>query len=118
MGDDYSINFLGLDMHWENGLTLEQDTIVHKYVGMVTVNEKCRAAHLLGRSQNLNFQFIVTIELLAILSLKLANSIAPATLVLTLLDFPTFANSHIRIHQVWIQSHIYDLQSILFQPAF
>ena len=29
MSDDYSINFLGLDVHWENGLTLEQDAIVH-----------------------------------------------------------------------------------------
>ena len=108
MSDDYSINFLGLDMHRENGFTPEQDAIVHQYVGMVTVDEKCRAAHLLCRSQNLNFQFIVTIELLVILSLKLANSIAPATMVLTLQDFQAFANSHIRIHQVWIQSHIYD----------
>ena len=61
MSDDYSINFLGLDVHWENGLTLEQDAIVHQYVGMVTVDEKRRAADLLRRSQNLNFQFIVTI---------------------------------------------------------
>jgi hypothetical protein len=67
---------------------------------MVTVDEKCRAADFLCRSQNLNFQFIVTIELSAILSLKLANSIAPATLVLALQDFPAFANSHIHIHQV------------------
>ena len=107
MSDDYSINFLGLDVHWENGLTLEQDAIVHQYVGIVTVDEKCRAAHFLRRSQNLNFQFIVTIELLAILTLKLANSIEPATLVLALQDFLAFVNSHIRIHQVWIQSHIY-----------
>ena len=61
MGDDYSINFLGLDVHWENGLTFEQDAIVHQYVGVVTVDEKRRAADLLRRSQNLNFQFVITI---------------------------------------------------------
>ncbi len=41
VGDDYCINFLGLDMHWKNGLTPEQDAIVHQYIGMVTVDEKC-----------------------------------------------------------------------------
>jgi hypothetical protein len=38
MSDNYSINFLGLDVHWKNGLTLEQDAIVHQYVRMVTVD--------------------------------------------------------------------------------
>ena len=30
MTDDYGINILGLDMHWKNGLTFEQDTIIQE----------------------------------------------------------------------------------------
>ncbi len=74
VSDDHCVDFLWLDVHREDWLTLEQDAIIHQDVCVVAVYKKRRAAYFFGSSHNLYFQFIILLlKLLTTLVLNLAN---------------------------------------------